>query len=167
MKRIVLLTALAAFAAAAQAAGPTCTLTATEKRIIQGYVDEFYTGFKERVAEGRKLTVAQVDSIGQGRVWTGVDAKRIGLVDELGGLEDAIDAAAAMANLTDYKRVELPEQKDLLQQILADLNGQARMWVATEFLGEDMQLLNQYRKVREVKEQMGIQARMPYDLEIH
>jgi len=142
-------------------------LTATEKTIIQGYVDEFYTGFKERVAEGRKLTVAQVDSIGQGRVWTGVDAKRIGLVDELGGLEDAIDAAAAMANLTDYKRVELPEQKDLLQQILADLNGQARMWVATEFLGEDMQLLNQYRKVREVKEQMGIQARMPYDLEIH
>jgi protease IV len=142
-------------------------LTAQEKLIIQGYVDEFYTGFKERVADGRKMTVAQVDSIGQGRVWTGVDAKRIGLVDELGGLEDAIDAAASMANLTSYKRVELPEQKDLLQQILADINGQARMWVATEFLGEDMQLLNQYRKVNEAKKQMGIQARMPFDLEIH
>ena len=96
-----------------------------------------------------------------------MDAKRIGLVDELGGLEDAIAEAARMANLTDYKRVELPEQKDLLEQIVADLNGQARMWVATEFLGEDMELLNQYRKVREAKEQMGIQARMPFDLEIH
>jgi len=142
-------------------------LTTNEKTIIQGYVDEFYTGFKERVAEGRKMTVAQVDSIGQGRVWTGVDAKRIGLVDELGGLEDAIAAAAKMADLTDYKRVELPAQKDLFEQIMADLNGQARMWVATEFLGEDLQLLNQYRKVREAKEQLGIQARMPFDLEIH
>jgi protease-4 len=142
-------------------------LTAREKSLIQGYVDDFYTGFKERVAEGRNMTVAQVDSIGQGRVWTGVDAKRLGLVDELGGLEAAIAAAAGLAELTDYKRVELPEQKDLFQQIMADLNGQMRNWVAVEFLGEDLELLQQYRKVREAKEQFGIQARMPYDLEVH
>ncbi len=141
-------------------------LTNHEKKVIQGYIDEFYQGFKERVSEGRNLTVVQVDSIGQGRVWTGVDAKRIGLVDELGGLEAAIAEAAKLANLTDYKQVELPEQKDLLQQILADLNGQARLWVATEWLGEDVALLKQFRKVQEVKSQMGIQARMPYDLVI-
>jgi protease-4 len=141
-------------------------LSEREKKIIQGYVDEFYQGFKERVAEGRKMTVAQVDSIGQGRVWTGVDAKRIGLVDELGGLEDAIAEAAKLASLTDYKRVEMPEQKDLFQQILADLNGQAKAWVATEWLGEDVELLNQYKAVRKAKEQFGIQARMPYDLVI-
>jgi protease-4 len=142
-------------------------LTEHEKLIIQGYVDEFYQGFKERVAEGRNMTVEQVDSIGQGRVWNGVDAQRIGLVDELGGLEDAIDAAAGLAGLTDYKRIELPEQKDLLQQILEDLNGQARMWVASEWLGEDVELLRQFRNVRKAKEQFGIQARMPYDLVIH
>lgn len=142
-------------------------LTEEEKRIIQGYVDEFYNGFKERVAEGRRMTVAQVDSIGQGRVWTGVDAKRLGLVDELGGLEDAINEAAKLAGLSDYKRVELPEQKDLFEQIIADLNGQARSWVAAEMLGEDAALLKQYQQVKRAKEQLGIQARMPYDIEVY
>jgi len=142
-------------------------LTEQEKTIIQGYIDEFYSGFTQRVAEGRKMTQAQVDSIGQGRVWTGVDAKRIGLVDELGGLEDAIAAAAGMAGLTDYKRVELPVQKDFFEQIMADLSGQARMWVASEWLGEDLELLKQYRKVHLAKQQLGIQARMPFELVIH
>ena len=81
-------------------------LSEQEKLVIQGYVDEFYDGFVQRVSEGRKLTIAQVDSIGQGRVWTGVDAKARGLVDELGGLEDAVKAAAALAGLTNYSEVE-------------------------------------------------------------
>lgn len=145
----------------------TRPLTEQEKRIIQQYVDEFYDGFKERVAEGRKMTVAQVDSVGQGRVWTGSDAKARGLVDELGGLEDAVKAAAKLAGLEDYKEVEMPHQKNMIEQILEDLNAEARMWVATEWLGEDVELLNQYKQVRKVKEQMGIQARMPFDLIIH
>jgi protease-4 len=139
-------------------------LTDQEKRIIQGYVDEFYDGFKERVAEGRKMTPAQVDSVGQGRVWTGVDAKARGLVDEIGGLEAAIDAAAALANLTDYRTTELPVQKDFFQQLMEDFNGQARTWVAAEVLGEDRELLEQYKKAKDVRGQMGIQARMPFDL---
>ncbi|MBL7982955.1 MAG: signal peptide peptidase SppA [Flavobacteriales bacterium] len=139
-------------------------LTPAEKQIFQQMVDEFYDGFKERVAEGRKLTLAQVDSVGRGRVWTGTDAKKIGLVDELGGLEDAVKAAADMAGLVDYKAVELPEQKDLFQQLMEDLNSQARAWVTTQWLGEDAQLLEQYRLIREVKGQVGIQARMPFDL---
>ena len=141
-------------------------LSEQEKLIIQGYVDEFYDGFVQRVSEGRKLTVAQVDSIGQGRVWTGVDAKERGLVDELGGLEDAVKAAAVLAGLTNYTEVELPEQKDFFQQLMEDLNGQARMWVASEWLGEDVQLLQQYKHVRDAKQNFGIQARMPYDLVI-
>ncbi len=141
-------------------------LTEQEKRIIQGYVDEFYEGFVARVSEGRKLTPEQVDHIGGGRVWTGVDAKARGLVDELGGLEDAVKAAAELAGLTSYTEVELPVQKDLFQQIMEDLNGQARTWVATEWLGEDVQLLEQYKRIREVKQQVGIQARMPFDLVI-
>jgi protease-4 len=142
-------------------------LTEREKSIIQGYVDEFYTGFKERVAEGRNMTVAQVDSIGQGRVWTGVDAKRIGLVDELGGLEAAIAEAANLAGLSDPKRVEMPEQKDLFEQIMADLNGSASAWVAATMLGEDLDLLKQFTKVKQAKEMIGVQARMEYDLDVH
>lgn len=141
-------------------------LTTEEKLVIQGYIDDFYKGFTERVAEGRKMSVAKVDSIGQGRVWTGVDAKRLGLVDDLGGLEAAIKKAAELANLSEYKRVELPEQKDLFQQIMADLNGTARNWVATELLGEDAALLKQYQKAKLATQQMGIQARMPFDLVI-
>lgn len=141
-------------------------LTEEEKSIIQGYIDDFYQGFTERVAEGRKMTVAQVDSIGQGRVWTGVDAQRLGLVDELGGLEAAISKAAELANLTEYRRVELPEQKDFFEQLMQDLNGTARSWVATQVLGEDAALLKQYQKAKQATEQMGIQARMPFDLVI-
>jgi len=141
-------------------------LSNEEKRIIQSYIDEFYDGFKQRVADGRKMTVAQVDSIGQGRVWTGTDALRLGLVDGIGGLEAAILKAAELANISDYKRVELPKQKDLFQQIMEDLNGTARSWVAAQVLGEDAAMLKQYQKAQRATERTGIQARMPFDLEI-
>lgn len=145
----------------------TRPLTDQEKRIIQGYVDEFYDGFKERVSAGRGLTMAQVDSIGQGRVWTGTDAKARGLVDELGGLDAAIAAAAELAGLSDPRTIELPKQKDIFEQLMEDLGGQTRAWLASEVLGEDIRLLKQYRRAAEVKAQMGIQARMPFDLTIH
>lgn len=139
-------------------------LTEEEKRLIQGYIDEFYDGFKQRVADGRNMSVAQVDSIGQGRVWTGTDALRLGLVDGIGGLDAAIQKAAELADLSDYKRVELPKQKDLFQQIMEDLNGTARSWVATQVLGDDAAMLKQYQKAKRATERTGIQARMPYDL---
>lgn len=139
-------------------------LTESEKRMMQQWVDEFYDGFVARVAEGRKLTLAQVDSIGQGRVWTGTDAKERGLVDELGGLEQAIRGAAELAGLTEYRKVELPEQEDFLKKLLKDLNTETKAWVAREYLGDDAKLLLEYRRALEAKRQMGIVARMPYDL---
>ncbi len=141
-------------------------LNETEKRMMQQWVDEFYDGFVARVAEGRKLTTAQVDSIGQGRVWTGADAKERGLVDELGGLEDAIKAAAELAGIADYRQVELPEQEDFFKKLLKDLNTEAKAWVAREYLGDDAQLLQQFKQAREAKGYTGIQARMPYELVI-
>jgi protease-4 len=141
-------------------------LSEQEKRIIQGFVDDFYDGFVERVAEGRKLTRAQVDSIGQGRVWTGVDAKARGLVDELGGLEDAVKAAAELAGLANYREVSLPEQEDLFKQLLKDLGNDAETWVARQTLGDDAKLLQEFNRAREAKRSMGIQARMPFDLVI-
>lgn len=141
-------------------------MRADERRIIQNYVDHFYETFKKRVADGRKLTVEQVDEIGRGRVWTGTDAKARGLVDELGGLEDAITAAAELAGVTDYKTVDYPEQKDLFTKILEDLNAQSRMWVADRVFGEDAALLKQFEQARRVRQMVGVQARMPFDIEI-
>lgn len=141
-------------------------LNESEKAMMQVWVDEFYDGFIERVAEGRKLTVAQVDSIGQGRVWTGADAKDRGLVDELGGLEDAIKAAAELAGISDYRKVEMPEQEDFFQKLLKDLNTEAKAWVVREYLGDDAQMLQQFKQAREAKGYSGIQARMPFELVI-
>ena len=147
----------------------TRPLTEEEKGIIQGFIDRFYATFTQRVAEGRNMAVANVDSIGQGRVWTGTDAKRIGLVDEIGGLEAATAEAAMLAKLGkgEYRTVGYPEQKDLLQQIRENLNAQARSWVAQEAFGDDAQLLGRFEEIRKVRAMSGIQARMPFEVEVY
>jgi protease-4 len=145
----------------------TRPLTDEEKGIMQGYIDDFYTSFKERVAAGRNMTVEQVDSVGQGRVWTGSDALQHGLVDELGGLEDAIRHAAELAGMSDYRTVELPEQKEFYQQLLEDLNAQASGWAARQWLGEDAELLRRFEQVKRAKSCIGVMARMPFDMEVH
>lgn len=147
----------------------TRPLTEEEKGIIQGFIDRFYATFTERVAQGRNMAVANVDSIGQGRVWTGTDAKHIGLVDEIGGLEAAIAEAAKLANLGkgEFRTVGFPEQKDFLQQIRENLNAQARSWVAKEAFGDDAQLLGRFEEIRKVRAMSGIQARMPFEVEVY
>lgn len=137
-----------------------------ERRIIQDYVDHFYTTFKQRVADGRKMDVARVDELARGRVWTGTDAKALGLVDEIGGMQDAIKAAAAIAQLEDYSTVDYPEEKGMWEQLLEDLNTGAKAWVADEAFGDDVELMKQFAKVREARRMIGIQARLPYDIEI-
>ncbi|HEY0976128.1 MAG TPA: signal peptide peptidase SppA [Flavobacteriales bacterium] len=147
----------------------TRPLTAEERLILQGYIDRFYGTFKERVAEGRRLSVAQVDSIGQGRVWTGGDAKRIGLVDEIGGLEAAIADAAERAGLAEgtYKLRELPEKKEFFEELMQGFNSRARTWVAEQTLGTDLELMEHYETVRKVRAMSGIQARMPFELDVY
>jgi protease-4 len=144
-------------------------LTAQEKDIIQGFVDHFYDTFTTRVAEGRKLTKARVDSLGQGRVWTGVDAKSNGLVDELGGLEDALRSAADMAGLAEghYRMVAYPEQEDLFTELFKELNGDARAWLTGQLLGEDAELLHSFQQARTVRRLHGVQARMPFDVQVY
>ncbi|MBV6403532.1 MAG: signal peptide peptidase SppA [Flavobacteriales bacterium] len=138
-----------------------------EHALIQGMVDRFYETFKERVAQGRKMSVAQVDSVGRGRVWTGTDAKRVGLVDELGGLEDAIAAAARMAGLEKYRTVGYPEQEDLFQSLLKGLNARATSYVEREVLGLDPAVVDQTRELQRVRQATGIQARMPFTVRVH
>ena len=96
----------------------TRPLTAGEKAIFEKEIDNIYHTFLKHVSEGRKLSVSSVDSIGQGRIWSAYDAKRIGLVDNIGGINDAIKAAAELAKIKDYRVTYLPEQKDVFKQLV-------------------------------------------------
>jgi protease-4 len=102
------------------------TLTPARRRILQTSVDHAYAEFLRRVGDGRKKPVEDVDKIAQGRVWAGVDAQRIGLVDHLGGLKDATDAAAKLAELgsdynVDYIEPELSLREELLMQLRSEM----------------------------------------------
>lgn len=98
-------------------------LTPDEAKRIQNSVDTIYALFKNHVVQGRKLTQAEVDSIAQGRVWTGTDALKIHLVDKLGGLNTAIASAAGMAGVKDYRVVTFPEPQDKLSALLRKLKN--------------------------------------------
>lgn len=84
---------------------------------------DIYTSFKQMVAQNRDMTMQEVEEIAQGKIWTGTEAKKIGLVDEIGGLKDAIEKAAHLANIPNYSTLILPQQKTLLQIILEKNNG--------------------------------------------
>jgi protease-4 len=135
-----------------------------ETKVLTNQVENIYQVFISHVAEGRKMTTAQVDSIGQGRVWSGVDAKRIGLVDELGGLQKAIDAAAKLAGMSEYKIVNYPKFKDTFTQIFEQMMGDESSTKVKEILGENYVY---YEYLKNIKSQKGIQARMPFDLVIY
>lgn len=134
-----------------------------ERKIITNDIETIYTTFITHVSEGRKLTVAQVDSIGQGRVWSGVDAKRIGLIDEFGGLNDAVKEAAKLAKLTDYRTVELPEQKDTFEQIMEAVSGDKSASLLKNELGDAYPYFNYLSRMSKME---GVQALMPYEFEI-
>lgn len=135
-----------------------------ETKVLTNQIENIYQVFIGHVAEGRKMTKEQVDSIGQGRVWSGVDAKRIGLVDELGGIQNAIDEAAKLAGMTDYKLVFYPKLKDPFTQIIEDLTGDTRVSQVKEMLGENYVY---FEYLQNLKSQKGIQARMPFDVVIY
>lgn len=139
-------------------------MSGQEKQIIQAQVEDIYNTFVDHVAKGRKMTSAQVDSIGQGRVWAGVDAKNIGLVDEIGGLDKAIEIAAGLAKLKEYRIVELPKQKDFLTMLIKDMNENISMRIVQKYLGVNY---SYYEYLNKVTKMNGIQARLPYEVEIY
>jgi protease-4 len=131
-----------------------------EKMIITHNIESIYGTFTKHVSEGRKMTVAQIDSIGQGRVWSGVDAKRIGLVDEFGGLTDAIKEAAKMAKLKDFSTLELPEQKDTFEQLMETFMGDNTSVYMKKELGAAYPYFSYLSRMSRMQ---GVQALMPYD----
>ena len=141
-------------------------LTEEELAMIQDQVDDIYTQFKQRVADGRGMTKNQVEVVARGRVWTGTDALRIGLVDELGGLKDAINYAAKEANIKDQKVLYYPHVKEdkfgeLLEQ-LEEKNATIKMSNS----GLPADLVEYYAKIKEFEHMHGIQMRMPFELVI-
>lgn len=137
----------------------TRKMTPSEEAIIQQSVDEVYTVFISRVAEGRKMRVSDVDSIGQGRVWSGIDAVKIGLADTLGGIDVALAIAAKKAGIKDYRVIQLPEQKDPFETIISDMTAGARSYLLKSETGEAYPYLTAARSVMKHK---GIQALVPY-----
>ncbi len=134
---------------------------------VQESIESTYDTFLQRVAQGRNISMTVADSLAQGRVWSGVDAKRIGLIDELGNLEDAIAEAANMAELNDYGIKKFPKYKSGFERLMEDLGG-ASAKVKQEFIEEEIgtEAYSILKQVKSVMEQEGVQARMPFVLDI-
>lgn len=134
-----------------------------EKELMQLSIEKIYSDFVSKVASGRKMSSASVDSIGQGRVWSGTSALKIGLVDEIGGLKDAIKGAAKLAGIESFSVKELPVLEDPYTRILSQLTGEVKQSILKNELGESVKY---YNMVQEVKAMSGIQARLPYFIDI-
>ena len=98
-------------------------MPAYQVKVLQAGIENIYSSFVAKVAEGRHLSKETVDSIGQGRVWSGKDAKRIGLIDDFGGFDRAIEVAVELAKIKNYSLIYLPEQKEPLQELFDQLTG--------------------------------------------
>jgi protease-4 len=142
---------------------PTHALTEGEKEIIRNIIDDIYKDFTGKVSDGRRLPPAFVDSIGQGRVWSGADARRLGLVDTLGSLSDAIALAAELAGIESYRVRPLPEQKEPLQQLLEDFGTRLQRRLTAYQLGEAAAY---YPSLKELAGMHPIQARAPFQFRI-
>lgn len=137
-------------------------LDATEMVVIQKSIEDIYSTFIKRVSNGRKMTVAQVDSIGQGRVWAGADALRIGLVDKLGTIDDAIAKAASLAHISDYDLVYYPKQSDWFTMIFGNEDE-----IEAALKAKLGRLYFTYEGIDNILRQEGVQARMPMEIFIY
>ena len=129
-------------------------------------VEKVYNTFVTHVAEGRKMTFAQVDSIAQGRVWSGTEALKIGLVDKIGGLNDAIAEAAKIAKVKKYSTQNYPEYEKTLNDLLSNLPfARSKEAFIKEEIGEENYLL--IEQVKKFQKQKGVQTILPYGINIY
>ncbi|MCM5664206.1 signal peptide peptidase SppA [Galbibacter mesophilus] len=138
------------------------------KKYAKEGIEEFYQTFLKRVSDGRNMEVAEVDSVAQGRVWTGIQAKERGLVDEIGGLDDAVAFAAESEELEDYAVKNYPVYETSIEELLQNFSGlgfmKGKEQLLKEELGEEAyQILQQMKSVTAKK---GLQARMPFEMNI-
>jgi protease-4 len=139
-------------------------MTGVERQLMQNSIEEGYDIFISHVAEGRRMTKAQVDSIGQGRVWSGENAKEIGLIDDFGGLKDAIILAAEIEGLEEYRTVDLPALPDPFQELFKVGTDNIRARFLKNELGEKYRYYEYFKKMSGMN---GVYARMPYDIYVN
>lgn len=137
--------------------------TPEERDLMQNYVNRGYELFVKRCADGRKKTPDQIKAIAEGRVWTGEDALKIGLVDKIGGMDLALKLAVEKAKLKTYMIKDFPVKEDFFTKLMKDFDTSLETRILKSQLGDDYKLL---KKAQELKQLSGIQARMPFDFEI-
>lgn len=134
-----------------------------EAKILQNLTNRTYETFLQRVSEGRNMTRDQVNEIAQGRVWTGTKAKQLGLVDLLGGLDDAVKIAAQKAGVKNYRTVEYPYIKDSWQRLLDEVMGQSEEVRTERMMKKSLRDWYPYYKfAKEIQDSKGVQARLPF-----
>jgi protease IV len=144
----------------------THPLTTLEREMLEETVTEIYDDFTSLVAEGRGMTQARVDSLGQGRIWTGLQARANGLVDEIGDLDDAIAEAARMANMEDYRTKDFPSLIDPMEELMKGLTGGAEATIMARELGVDIRYIDEIKKVQTLLKGDRMQMRMPFYMHI-
>lgn len=139
--------------------------TEEEMSYLSQYVNRGYKLFRHRVAEGRKMTDNQVEKIAQGHVFTGQDAQKIGLVDQLGGLDVAVAKAAQLAKLPNYRTSAYPEADDVLDQILKQVKPDT--YLSDELRANLGDYYEPFTLLKTINQQSAIQARLPFYPNIH
>jgi protease-4 len=144
----------------ADAPSATRALTVTEQKFLQAGVDSVYYTFKSRVAVGRQKSVGYIDSIAQGRVWTGADAIKVGLVDKIGTLNDALASAAKMAKLKGYSIKSYPESRSFIEEFFDGYKNEVKAKAIQQEIGiEQWQVLQHVKSIKQIMGQP--QARLP------
>jgi len=138
-------------------------LTDSERMIIQLEVNKTYDTFTKKVADGRKKSQSYIDSIGQGRVWSGTEALQRGLVDRLGNIDDAVASAAKKAKIKDFKIVNYPAQVDPIKSLFDNSADKVKAYFVKRELGDNFIY---YEQMRSALNLSGVQARIPYNIQI-
>ncbi|HXC03904.1 MAG TPA: S49 family peptidase, partial [Bacteroidia bacterium] len=135
-----------------------------EREYMMNGIQQVYSEFITKVGQGRKMDTARVDSIGQGRVWSGKDGLALGLVDELGGVGEAVKYAAKKAGISNYRLLSLPVQKSAWSALFSDLATEEQEQILEGKMGD---VYTHYQQFQSLLKSRGIQARMPYDVIIN
>lgn len=134
-----------------------------EREYLQAGIEKTYSDFVSKVGEGRNMPLQEVDRIGQGRVWSGINALEIGLADQFGGLKTALEYAAASANLEHYRIVSYPKYQDPFEKLMKTLSGDIQTRKLSKEMGVYYQYFEDFRNILETK---GPQMRMPFRIDI-
>jgi protease-4 len=141
---------------------PFYDISPEEARILQNMTNKTYEMFLQRVSKGRNMTRDQVNEIAQGRVWTGIDAKRLGLVDAIGGLDKAIEIAAKLAEVKEYRVAEYPQVKEPWQRLMEEFTGDEEVRTERMLKQSLTEWYPYYKFAKEIQDSRGVQARLPF-----